>query len=188
MRKIFCLKDPGLEWNWIGIEVPGLVHEDSLVSIAGRGYSQPSSLFGKHEHFPINSVTSSAMVSITLEEVKTQFIYMVADLLWEKRGLHGIDRDQGDRSLNEGGPASHWKILGLPSFYALTNIIHQILIGVSSSTGGKNGCAKVGSYAVCGGEAKDFRHLIFYTPRGARREPGFRLSGAHELTGRLTEI
>ena len=54
--------------------------------------------------------------------------------------------------------------------------------------GVKNGRAKVGSYAVRGGEAKDSRHLFFYMPRSARREPSFQLSGTHELIGRLTEI
>ena len=112
----------------------------------------------------------------------------MADLLWEKRGLYGVYRDRGDRSLNEGVPASHRKILGLPSFDSITNIIHQILLGASSSTGGENGRAKIGSYAVHGGEADDARHLILYMPRSARREPSFRLSGTHELTGLLTEF
>ena len=49
------------------------------------------------------------------------------------------------------------------------DIIHQILIGANSSTGSKNGSAKVGTYAVRGGEAKDSRHLFFYTPRNVRR-------------------
>ena len=41
------------------------------------------------------------------------------------------------------------------------DIIHQILIGASCLTGGKNGRSKVGSYAVSGGEAKDSYHLLF---------------------------
>ena len=102
--------------------------------------------------------------------------------------MHGVYRDRGDRSLNEGVPTSHRKILGLPSFDSITNIIHQILLGASSSTGGENGRAKIGSYAVHGGETKDSRHLFFYMPRSARREPSFRLSGTHELTRRLTKI
>ena len=75
--------------------------------MAGRGYSQPSSLFGKRDRFPVNSVASSVVVSIAPEEVTAQCIYVVADLLWEKRDFHGVYRDQGDRSLDEGGPASH---------------------------------------------------------------------------------
>ena len=46
MQKIFCLKDPGPKRSSIGIEAPGLVHDDSLVSMAGGGYSQPPGLFG----------------------------------------------------------------------------------------------------------------------------------------------
>ena len=107
MQKIFCLKDPGLKRSWIGIEAPGLVHENSLVSMAGGGYSQPFGLFGKCDHFSVNSVASSVVVSIAPEEVTTQFIYVVADLLWEKCSLHGVYRDRGDGSLDEGGPASH---------------------------------------------------------------------------------
>ena len=98
----------------------------------------------------------------------------MADLLWEKRGLYGVYQNRGDKSFNEGGPASHRKILGLPSFDLITDIIHQILIGASSSTDGENGHAKVGFYAVHGGEANDARHLILYTSRSERREPSFR--------------
>ena len=81
MRKIFSLKDQGPKRSWIGIEASGLVHEDSLVSMAGRGYSQPSDLFGKCDRFPVNSVASSVVVSIAPEEVTAQCIYVVADLL-----------------------------------------------------------------------------------------------------------
>ena len=107
MWKIFRFKDPFPERSRIGIEAQSLVHEDSLVSMPSGGYAQPSGLFGKRDCLPINSVASPVMVGIAPKEVTSQFIYVVADLLWEKRGLHGIDRDQGDRSLNEGGPASH---------------------------------------------------------------------------------
>ena len=96
---------------------------------------------------------------------------MVTNFLREKRGLHGIDRDGDDRSFDKGGPASHQKIFGLPSFNTLTNIIHQILIGACSAEGGKNGHYKIGSYAVYDGKSKDSCHLLFYMPRGAMREP-----------------
>ena len=107
MRKIFSFKDPGPERSWIGIKAPSLVHEDSLVSMAGGGYSQPSGLFGKCDCFPVNSVASPVVVGIALEEVTTQFIYVVADLWREKRSLHSVYWDRGDRSLDEGGLASH---------------------------------------------------------------------------------
>ena len=71
MRKIFCLKDPGPDRSWIGIEVPSLVHEDNLVPMAGGGNSQPSSLFGKRDRFPVNSVASSMMVGIAPKEMTT---------------------------------------------------------------------------------------------------------------------
>ena len=71
MQKIFCLKDPGPKRSRIGIEAPGLVHEDSLVSMVGGGYFQPPRLFGKCGRFPINNVASSMVVGITLEEMTT---------------------------------------------------------------------------------------------------------------------
>ena len=93
MQKIFSLKDSGPERSWIGIEASGLVHEDSLVSMAGGGYFQPSGLFGNRDYFLVNSVVSSVVVGIALEEVTAQCIYVVANLLWKKRGLHGVYRD-----------------------------------------------------------------------------------------------
>ena len=79
------------------------------------------------------------------------------NFLKEKRGLHCIGQDRGYRSFDEGGLASHRKIFGLPSFNMRTNIIHQILIGAGSVTGGKNRRSEIGSYAVRGGESKDSR-------------------------------
>ena len=101
--------------------------------------------------------------------------------LREKHGLHCIGRDRGDRSFDEGGPASHRKIFGLTSFNSHTNIIHQILIGVGSATGGKNRRPEIGSYAVCGGESKDSCQLLFDTSRGMGRELNFRFGNTHEL-------
>ena len=53
------------------------------------------------------------------------------------------------------------------------DILHQILIGASSSMGGENGHSKVGFYVVRGGEANDASHLVFYTLSSSRREPSF---------------
>ena len=100
MRKIFSFKDPGPERSWIGIKAPSLVHEDSLVSMVGGGYSQPSGLFGKCDCFPVNNVASPVVADIALEEVTTQFIYVVTDLWREKRSLHSVYWDRGDRSLD----------------------------------------------------------------------------------------
>ena len=133
MWKIFRFKDPFPERSRIGIEAQSLVHEDSLVSMLSGGYAQPSNLFGKRDCLLVNSVASLMMVGVSPEEVIAQFIYMVADLLREKCGLHGVYQDKGDRRFDEGGPASHQKIPGLPSFHSLTDIIHQILVGASSS-------------------------------------------------------
>ena len=73
----------------------------------GGGYPQPSGLFGKRDCFPINYVASPTMVSISPEEVTAQFVNVLADLLGENRGLHGIYRDRCDRNFDEGGSASH---------------------------------------------------------------------------------
>ena len=128
------------------------------------------------------------MIGISLEEITTQFVDVVTNFLREKRGLHGVGWDGGDRSFDEGGPASHRKIFGLPSFNTLTNIIHQILIGACSATGGKNRYFEISSYAVRGGECKDSHQLLFYMSRGVRREPNSRFGNTHELAGRLTKI
>ena len=147
----------------------------------GRGHTQSSSLFGERDSLPVDGVVTPMLIGVSLEEVTAHFIYVVANFFWEKRGLHGIKRDRGDRSFDEGGSASHRKVPSLPSFNSLTDIIHQILIEASCLTGGKNGCSKIGSYAVRGREAKDTCHLIFYLPRGFGREPSFRFGGTHKL-------
>ena len=139
----------------------------------GRGHTQSSSLFGECDSLPVDDVATPVLIGVSLEEVTTHFIYVVAKFFWEKHGLHGIKWDRGDRSFDDGGSASNQKIPSLPSFNSLTDIIHQILIRASCSTGGKNGCSKIGSYAVRGREAKDTCHLIFYPPRGSGREPRF---------------
>ena len=69
---------------------PGLVHEDSFFSMSGKGYAQTSSLFGERDSLPVDSVTTPVMFGVPPEEVIAQFIYVVANLLREKRGLHGI--------------------------------------------------------------------------------------------------
>ena len=128
------------------------------------------------------------MIGISLEEITAQFVDVVTNFLREKRGLHGVGRDRGDRSFDDGGPASHRKIFGLPSFNTLMNIIHQILIGAGNATGGKNRRSEIGSYAVRGGESKDSRQLLFYMPRDMEREPNFRFGDTYELARRLTKI
>ena len=72
------------------MEVPGLVHEDSFVSMSSRGYAQTSSLFWERDSLPVDSVTTPVMFGVPPEEVTAQFIYVVTNLLWEKRSLHGI--------------------------------------------------------------------------------------------------
>ena len=73
-------------------------------------------------------MTSPTVGSISPKGLTTQFVNMMADLLGEYSGLHGVNRDRSDQSFDEGGPASHRKILGLPSFNALADIVHQMLI------------------------------------------------------------
>ena len=170
------------------MEAPGLVHKDSFVSMTGRGHTQTSSLFGERNSLPVDSMTSLVLFGVSPEEVTTHLIYAVANFFWEEHDLHGIKRDKGNRSFDEGGSASHRKILSLPSFNSLTDIIHQILIGASYLTGGENGRSKIGSYAVCGRKAKDTCHLIFYPPWGSGREPSFRFASAHKLARHRTEV
>ena len=108
-----------------------------MVSMASEGYSQPTNFLGNSDRSPVNCVTTPVMISIPPEEITAQFVDVMTNFLREKHGLHCIGRDRGDRSFDKGGPASHRKIFGLTSFNSRTNIIHQILIGVSSVTGVK---------------------------------------------------
>ena len=105
----------------------------------GRGYAQTSSLFEERDSLLVDCMATPVMIGVPPEELTTQFIYVVENLSREKRALHGINRDRGDRGFYEGGSASHQQVPSLPSFYTFTDIIHQILIEASSSTGGKNG-------------------------------------------------
>ena len=68
MGKIFSLEHLGLERHGIGIKVPGLIHEDNMVSMASGGYFQPSFL-GKSNRSLVNCVTTLVMISISLEEI-----------------------------------------------------------------------------------------------------------------------
>ena len=112
----------------------------------------------------------------------------MSNFLREKHGLHCIGWDRGDGSFDEGGPASHQKVFGLPSFNSLANIIHQIFIGAGSMTGGKDRSSQISSNAVHGGESKDSRQLILGTPRSSGREPYFRFGNTHELARDLIEV
>ena len=69
MGKIFSLEHLGPESRGIGIKVPGLIHEDNMISMASGGYFQPSSFLGKSNRSPVNCVTTLVMISISLEEI-----------------------------------------------------------------------------------------------------------------------
>ena len=75
----------------------------------GRGHTQSSSLFGERNSLPVDSVATRALIGVPPEEVTPHFIYVVANFLREKHGLHGIKQDRGDRSFDKGGSASHSK-------------------------------------------------------------------------------
>ena len=64
-----------------------------MVSVLGRGYAQPSSLFGKSDRYLVYHVASPMMIGISPKKVTTQFFYVVANFLREKCGLHGIYQD-----------------------------------------------------------------------------------------------
>ena len=52
--------------------------------------AQASSLFRHSNRFPIYRVVAPVLSSIPLKETIVHFIQLVANLLWEKSGLHGI--------------------------------------------------------------------------------------------------
>ena len=49
-----------------------------------------SSLFGECDSVPINCVASLAAISVSPKEVTTQSVNVLANLLGENRGLHGV--------------------------------------------------------------------------------------------------
>ena len=69
--------------------------------------AQASYLF-RHSHcFPIYRVAAPVLSSVPPEEVTVHFIQLVANILWEKSGLHGIYGDGGHHRFYEGGSARH---------------------------------------------------------------------------------
>ena len=69
--------------------------------------AQASSLFRHGHRFPIHRVAALVLSSVPLEETTVHFIQLVANLLREKSGLHGIYGDGGHHIFYKGGSARY---------------------------------------------------------------------------------
>ena len=128
VREIFGFQDAGPYCVRVCVEAPSLVHEDRLISMVDGCQAQASSLFRHGHRFPIYRVATPVLSSVPLEETTVHFIQLVANLLREKSGLHGIYGDDGHHRFYEGGFVGHGQIFCLPTFYLHSNFIHQVLI------------------------------------------------------------
>ena len=76
----------------------------------------------ERDNLLVDGVATPVLIHVSPEEVTAHFVYLVANFFWEKHGLHGIKRDRGYQSFDEGSFSSHRKIPSLPSFDSLTVI------------------------------------------------------------------
>ena len=69
---------------------------------------KPKPPTSRHSHrFPIYRVATPVLSSVPPEEATVHFVQLVANILWEKSGLHGIYGDGGHHRFYEGGFARH---------------------------------------------------------------------------------
>ena len=107
VREILSFQNAGLYRVKVSVQAPSLVHEDRLISMADGCQAQATGLF-KHSHsFPIYRVVTPVFSSVPLEETAAHFVQLVANLLREKSGLHGIYGNGGHHKFYEGGSTRH---------------------------------------------------------------------------------
>ena len=90
VREILSFQNAGPYRVKVYVQVPSLVHEDRLISMADGCQAQASNLFRHSHRFPIYRVAAPVLSSVPPEETTVHFVQLVANLLWEKSGLHGI--------------------------------------------------------------------------------------------------
>ena len=107
VREIFGFQYTGPYRVRVCVEAPSLVHKDRLISMADGCQAQASNLFRNGHRFPIYRVAAPVLSSVPSEENTVHFNQLVANLLREKSGLHGIYGDGRHRRFYEGGSAGH---------------------------------------------------------------------------------
>ena len=107
VREILSFQNAGPYRVKVSVQAPSLVHEDRLISMADGCQAQAFSLFRHSHRFPIYRVAAPVLYSVSLEETAAHFVQLVANLLWEKSGLHGIYRNGGHHKFYEGGSTRH---------------------------------------------------------------------------------
>ena len=90
VREILSFQNAGPYRVKVYIQAPSLVHEDHLISMADGCQAQASNLFRHSHRFLIYRVVAPVLSSVPPEETTVHFVQLVANLLWEKSGLHGI--------------------------------------------------------------------------------------------------
>ena len=107
VREILSFQNAGPYHVKVSVQAPSLVHEDRLISMADGCQAQATSLFRHSHSFPIYRVVTPVLSSVPLEETAAHFVQLVANLLWEKSGLHGIYGNGGHHRFYEGGSTCH---------------------------------------------------------------------------------
>ena len=90
VQEILGFQNAGPNRVRVCVQAPSLVHENRLISMVDGCQAQASSLFRHSYSFPIYRVAAPVLSSVPPEETTVHFVQLVANLLWEKSGLHGI--------------------------------------------------------------------------------------------------
>ena len=107
VREIFSFQNASPHRVRVSVQAPGLVHEDRLISVTDGCQAQATSLFGHSQSFPTHRVAAPMVSSVPPEEAAAHFVQLVAGLLGDKGGLHGIYGNGGYHKFNEGGSSRH---------------------------------------------------------------------------------
>ena len=90
VREILSFQNAGPDRVRVCVQAPSLVHENRLISMVDGCQAQASSLFRHSYRFLIYHVAAPVLSSIPPRETTIHFVQLVANILWEKGGLHGI--------------------------------------------------------------------------------------------------
>ena len=107
VREIFSFQNESPCCVGVSVQAPSLVHEDRLIFVTDGCQAQATNLFGHSHSFPTYRVASPMVSSVPPEEVAAHFVQLVAGLLRDKGGLHGIYGNGGYHRFNEGGSSRH---------------------------------------------------------------------------------
>ena len=107
VREIFSFQNASPYHVRVSVQALGLVHKNRLISVTDGCQAKATRLFGHCHNFPTHHVEAPIVFSVPPEEATTHFVQLVADLLRDKGGLHGIYGNGGYHRFNEGGSSCH---------------------------------------------------------------------------------